>query len=463
MEVKTPVFISNLFFVSNLLGKLKEKYNGNINFVHQRFDIMKVLLLGSGGREHTLAWKLAQSSALDALYIAPGNAGTKLHGINIPVDPTDFLAVKEAVIEYGIDTVLVGPEAPLVKGIVDFFEQDEALQSINVIGPNKMAAQLEGSKEFAKDFMHRHQIPTARYQSFTKATIQQGFAFLDKLTAPYVLKVDGLAAGKGVVILNDLHEAKKEFSSILLDNKFGKAGDKVVIEEFLEGIEMSAFVITDGEGFKVLPNAKDYKRIGVGDTGLNTGGMGAVSPVPFAEGKFNDKVYNQIIIPTIKGLKADKIDYKGFIFFGLMNVKGEPFVIEYNCRLGDPETEVIIPRLKSDLIDLFEGVATHTLSERDIEFDLRTAVTVMMVSGGYPEQYKKGKIINGLHKIQNSMVFHAGTATDGPTTTTNGGRVLAVTSFGKDIKEARDQSYSDIEQLDFAGAYYREDIGKDLM
>lgn len=424
---------------------------------------MRILLLGSGGREHALAWKLSKSSVLDALFIAPGNAGTREHGENISIDPCDFEAVKKEVLERKIDTVVVGPEAPLVAGIVDFFAADQALQHVTLVGPNKEAAQLEGSKEFAKKFMVRHGIPTAKYKSFTKATIKEGFAFLDSLTAPYVLKADGLAAGKGVLILNDLHEAKKEFSSMLLDNKFGDAGAKVVIEEFLEGTEMSAFVISDGSGFKVLPDAKDYKRIGEGDTGLNTGGMGAVSPVPFAEGKFTDKVYNQIIVPTMKGLKEDGIDYKGFLFFGLIDVKGEPFVIEYNCRLGDPETEVIIPRLKSDLIDLFEGIETQTLSERDIEFDPRTAVTIMMVSGGYPEKYTKGKSIYGLNSVQHSHVFHAGTAADGPAITTAGGRVLAITSFGKDIETARELSYDNIKNIEFSGAYYRKDIGNDLL
>ncbi|RFC55594.1 phosphoribosylamine--glycine ligase [Brumimicrobium aurantiacum] len=424
---------------------------------------MKILLLGSGGREHALAWKLSRSSTLDALFIAPGNAGTREFGDNISVDPCDFEAVKKVVLEKGIDMVVVGPEAPLVAGISDFFKADEDLKNVSVIGPNKEASQLEGSKDFAKDFMNRHNIPTAKHKTFTKDTIKEGFAFLERLKAPYVLKADGLAAGKGVLILEDLHEAKKEFSSMLLDNKFGGAGARVVIEEFLKGTEMSTFVLTDGDGFKVLPEAKDYKRIGEGDTGLNTGGMGAVSPVPFAEGKFSDKVYNQIIVPTIKGLKADGIEYNGFIFIGIIEVAGEPYVIEYNCRLGDPETEVILPRLKSDLVDLFEGVATQTLSERDIEFDPRTATTVMMVSGGYPEAYQKGKMIYGLNAANNSLIFHAGTASDGPAVTTAGGRVLAVTSFGKDIEDALETSYATIENIEFEGAYYRKDIGQDLI
>src|SRR5690554_781597 len=424
---------------------------------------MNVLVLGSGGREHAIAWKLAQSSMLDSLYIAPGNAGTKACGKNVSIDLLDFEAIKELVLEKDINIVVVGPEVPLVEGIVDFFEADEALSKISIIGPNKQAAQLEGSKDFAKAFMARHNIPTAKYKSFTKSTIKEGFAFLDKLKPPYVLKADGLAAGKGVLILDDLHEAKKEFSSMLLDNKFGEASSKVVIEEFLDGIEMSAFVLTDGDGFKILPNAKDYKRIGEGDKGLNTGGMGAVSPVPFPEGKFSDKVYNQVIVPTIKGLQEDGIDYKGFIFIGLINVNGEPYVIEYNCRLGDPETEVILPRLRSDLLDLLDGVATQTLSERDVELDPRTAVTVVMVSGGYPEEYQKGKRIYGLNAPSDSIVFHAGTASDGPAVLTSGGRVLAVTAMGKDVESARNVVYDSIKNIEFDKAYYRKDIGKDLL
>lgn len=424
---------------------------------------MNILLLGSGGREHAIAWKLSRSSLLESLYIAPGNAGTRDLGTNLPIQPTDFEAVKKAVLEKNIELVVVGPEAPLVAGIADFFENDKEIAHISVIGPNKVASQLEGSKDFAKAFMKRHTIPTAKHKTFTKDTLKEGFAFLESMKAPYVLKADGLAAGKGVLILDDLHEAKKEFSSMLLDKKFGDASQKVVIEEFLEGIEMSAFVLTDGDGFKVFPNAKDYKRIGEGDTGLNTGGMGAISPVPFAENGFNEKVYNQVIVPTIKGLKAEEIKYKGFIFIGLIKVKGEPYVIEYNCRLGDPETEVVLPRLKSDLIDLFEGVATNTLSERDIEFDPRTAASVMMVSGGYPGAYKKGKPIYGLNSISNSLVFHAGTSADGPAITTSGGRVLAVTSFGKDVESAINLSYESIQNIEFSGAYYRKDIGKDLL
>lgn len=424
---------------------------------------MNILLLGSGGREHAMAWKLAQSSLMGSLYIAPGNAGTKAFGENVSISVTDFEAIKTFVLEKGVNMVVVGPEAPLVEGIVDFFDADEELAGVSIIGPNKEAAQLEGSKDFAKAFMVRHNIPTAKYKTFTKATIKEGFAFLDSLKPPYVLKADGLAAGKGVLILDDIHEAKKEFSSMLLDNKFGNASSKVVIEEFLKGIEMSSFVLTDGDGFKILPDAKDYKRIGEGDTGLNTGGMGAVSPVPFAEGKFSDKVYNQIIVPTIKGLKADGIKYNGFIFIGLINVNGEPYVIEYNCRMGDPETEVVMPRLRSDLLDLFDGVASETLSERDVEIDPRTAVAVMMVSGGYPNEYIKGKTIYGLNAQTDSLIFHAGTASDGPAVVTAGGRVLAVTSYGKNVEDACRKTYETLENIEFEGAYYRKDIGKDLL
>lgn len=424
---------------------------------------MNILLLGSGGREHALAWKLAKSSQLEELYIAPGNAGTKNHGTNVDLSPNDFQAVKEFVIQKNIEMVVVGPEDPLVNGIVDFFENDSEVASIPVIGPSKQGAQLEGSKDFAKEFMHKHNIPTAKYATFTKDSLKEGLAFLEKMKAPYVLKADGLAAGKGVLILQDLNEAKKELTNMLVDAKFGKASERVVVEEFLKGIEMSVFLLTDGDGYKVFPEAKDYKRIGEGDTGLNTGGMGAISPVPFADAAFMDKVHNQVIVPTVKGLKADELNYKGFVFIGLINVKGEPYVIEYNCRLGDPETEVVLPRLKSDLIDLFEGVATKTLSERDIEFDDRAATTVMMVSGGYPEKYEKGKTIYGLNTVEGSMVFHAGTAADGPAITTNGGRVLAVTSYGKNIQSALDKSYDNIRKIQFDGAFYRKDIGFDVL
>ncbi|MGV3632462.1 MAG: phosphoribosylamine--glycine ligase [Bacteroidota bacterium] len=424
---------------------------------------MRVLLLGSGGREHALAWKISQSSQLDKLYIAPGNAGTKEHGTNVNLNITDFPAMKSFVLENKINMVVVGPEDPLVEGIYDFFTSDAELSEVPVIGPSKAAAQLEGSKDFAKQFMMRHNIPTAKYATFTKNTLKEGYDFLDSMKAPYVLKADGLAAGKGVLILDDVKEAKKELRSMLTDGKFGKAGKQVVIEQFLKGIELSMFVITDGESYKILPEAKDYKRIGEGDTGLNTGGMGAVSPVPFADNTFKDKIENQVIIPTIKGLKAEGLTYKGFIFFGLIQVKGEPYVIEYNCRMGDPETEVVIPRLKSDILDLFEGVASNTLSERDIQFDDRSAATIMMVSGGYPEEYQKGKVIYGLNSISGSLVFHAGTLADGPTVLSAGGRVLAVTSLGKTLDMALEKSYSNIQNIEFENAFYRKDIGKDVL
>ncbi|MEY3845205.1 MAG: hypothetical protein RL293_1627 [Bacteroidota bacterium] len=423
---------------------------------------MKVLLLGSGGREHALAWKIAQSSILDDLFIAPGNAGTKKHGKNIDLSPTDFDGIKEFVITQQIDMVIVGPEEPLVNGIYDYFQADEQLKKVGVIGPSKFGAQLEGSKDFAKAFMARHAIPTAKYGTFTAETITQGLSFLDTMKGPYVLKADGLAAGKGVLILSDIDEAKSELKSMLLDEKFGAASSKVVIEQFLDGIELSVFVLTDGESFKLLPEAKDYKRIGEGDTGLNTGGMGAISPVPFADASFMDKVHNRIIVPTIKGLKSEKITYKGFVFFGLISVKGDPYVIEYNCRMGDPETEVVIPRLKSDILDLFEGVASNTLSERDIQFIDKSAATVMMVSGGYPGEYEIGKSIFGLNSIVDSIVFHAGTSADGPSVLTAGGRVLAVTSYGKNLEVALEKSYDSISKINYDGAYYRKDIGQDV-
>lgn len=424
---------------------------------------MRVLLLGSGGREHALAWKMAKSSQLDALFIAPGNAGTKNVGTNVSMGITDFPAIKKFVLENKINMVVVGPEDPLVAGIYDYFVQDADLKNVPVIGPSQEAAQLEGSKDFAKKFMVRHQIPTAKYATFTKDTLDKGYAFLESMKPPYVLKADGLAAGKGVLILNTLKEAKAELKSMLADAKFGDASSSVVIEQFLKGIEMSAFVITDGDSFKVLPEAKDYKRIGDGDKGLNTGGMGAVSPVPFADAGFKDKILNQIIVPTVKGLKAEGLVYKGFIFFGIINVKGDPFVIEYNCRLGDPETEVIIPRLKSDLLDLFEGVASNTLSERDVQFEDRSAATIMMVSGGYPEEYQTGKVIYGLNGISESLVFHAGTSSDGPAVLSAGGRVIAITSFGRNTENAVNKSYETIEKIEFEGAYFRKDIGQDLI
>ena len=424
---------------------------------------MRILLLGSGGREHALAWKMAQSSILEELFIAPGNAGTKMHGKNVNISPSNFEEVKAFVLENEVNLVVVGPEDPLVNGIVDFFEADDQLKDVPVVGPNAEAAQLEGSKDFAKKFMERHNIPTAKYGTFTKDTLKDGYAFLEKMNAPYVLKADGLAAGKGVLIIDNLKEAKKELKNMLADAKFGDASSQVVIEQFLDGIELSCFVITDGDAYKKLPEAKDYKRIGEGDEGLNTGGMGALSPVPFANPTFLDKIENQIIIPTVKGLKADGILYKGFIFFGIINVKNEPYVIEYNCRMGDPETEVVIPRLKSDILDLFEGVATNTLSERDVQFDERSATTVMMVSGGYPEAYEKGKQIFGLNAVTDSIVFHAGTASDGPAVTTAGGRVLAATSYGKDLETALKRSYDSLEKIEFEKAYFRKDIGHDVL
>lgn len=424
---------------------------------------MRILLLGSGGREHALAWKMAQSSQLEELFIAPGNAGTRLHGKNVNLFLSNFEEIKAFVLENRVNMVVVGPEDPLVQGIVDFFDADDDLKNVPIIGPNKEAAQLEGSKDFAKRFMERHSIPTAKYGTFTKDTLKEGYAFLESMKPPYVLKADGLAGGKGVLILASLKEAKTELKNMLADAKFGEASSRVVIEQFLKGIELSCFVITDGDAYKKLPEAKDYKRIGEGDSGLNTGGMGAVSPVPFANPTFLDKIENQIIIPTVKGLKADGITYKGFIFFGIINVKNEPYVIEYNCRLGDPETEVIIPRLKSDILDLFEGVATSTLSERDVQFDERSASTVMMVSGGYPETFEKGKQIFGLNTVTDSLVFHAGTSSDGPVVLTAGGRVLAATSYGKNLETALKKSYSTLENIEFENAYFRTDIGRDVL
>ncbi|MBD3638296.1 MAG: phosphoribosylamine--glycine ligase [Crocinitomicaceae bacterium] len=424
---------------------------------------MNVLVLGSGGREHALSWKIAQSSQIDKLFIAPGNAGTNQTGTNVDIPVDDFDAIKKFCLDEKIDYVVVGPEKPLVDGIADFFAQDPDIRHIAVIGPNKKAAQLEGSKNFSKEFMKKYNIPTAKYQAFTAENLEEGYAFLDKMKPPYVLKADGLAAGKGVLILDDLNEAKNELRKMLEEEKFGDASSTVVIEEFLDGIELSVFVITDGQSYKILPEAKDYKRIGEGDTGLNTGGMGAVSPVPFADTGFMDKVENQVIIPTIKGLKNEGIDYRGFIFFGLINVKKDPYVIEYNCRLGDPETEVVIPRLKSDILELFEGVATRTLSERDVVFDDRTATCVMMVSGGYPGQYEKEKNINGLNGIFDSIIFHAGTKQDGPTYVTAGGRVLCVTSYGKNQEKALEKTYENLEKIEFEKAYYRKDIGFDLV
>ncbi|MFN4884719.1 MAG: phosphoribosylamine--glycine ligase [Bacteroidota bacterium] len=423
---------------------------------------MHVLILGSGGREHAFAWKIAQSSLIQNLYVAPGNAGTEQVASNISIDPNDFKAVKKFVLDNQIDMVVVGPEDPLVNGIVDFFKSDKQLNKVGIIGPNAQAAQLEGSKDFAKQFMFRHGIPTAKYQSFQANQLKEGQAYLETLKAPYVLKASGLAAGKGVVILEDLNKAKKELKAMLSDNKFGEAGSTVVIEEFLKGVECSVFILTDGNNYKILPEAKDYKRIGEGDTGLNTGGMGAVSPVPFCTPEFMDKIETQVIIPTMKGLKADQIDYQGFIFFGLIKVGNEPYVIEYNCRMGDPETEVVIPRIKSDLLHLFEGVTTKTLGECDINIDSRSAATVMMVSEGYPENYEKGKEMSGLIDVRESLLFHAGTKKSGQKTITNGGRVIAATSFGSNIFDALDYSYEAAETIQYKGKYFRTDLGEDL-
>lgn len=424
---------------------------------------MNVLILGSGGREHAFAWKIAQSKKLENLYIAPGNAGTAHCGTNVNISATDFEAVKALVWEKGIDMVLVGPEDPLVKGIHDYFLQDEVLKDIPVIGPKKDGAQLEGSKDFSKQFMIKHGVPTAAYQSFTKATVSEGKKFLETLKPPFVLKASGLAAGKGVLIINDLNEAKKELENMLLDAKFGDASSTVVIEEFLHGIELSVFVLTDGKSYKILPAAKDYKRIGEGDTGLNTGGMGAVSPVPFADDAFIKKVEEKVVKPTIAGLRKEGIDYRGFIFIGLMNDNGEPSVIEYNCRMGDPETEVVIPRIKSDFLDLLEGVATQTLDKKSFETVNETATTVVIVSGGYPEDYEKNKVVTGIDNNEGSHVFHAGTKQDGDKVLTSGGRVFAVTSFGNSIQDAVSKSFKNAEKITFEKKYYRKDIGKDLI
>lgn len=423
---------------------------------------MNILLLGSGGREHALAWKMLQSPQCSKLFVAPGNAGTSAIANNVNINPTDFEAVKTFVQQENIDMVVVGPEDPLVKGVYDYFKNDEALKSIPVIGPSKQGAELEGSKEFAKKFLVKNNIPTAAYESFTKETVEQGCEFLTTLKAPYVLKADGLAAGKGVLILNDLAEAQQELRNMLVDAKFGQASTKVVIEEFLDGIELSCFVLTDGENYKLLPMAKDYKRIGEGDTGLNTGGMGAVSPVPFTDTEFLEKIETRIVKPTIQGLKNDNIEYKGFVFIGLIKVGNDPFVIEYNVRMGDPETEVVMPRIKSDIVEVFKALHNGTLAETAFEIDERSAATIMMVSGGYPEDYQKGKVISGLNKVEDSIVFHAGTKDDNGAVVTNGGRVLAVTSYGADYKEAIKKSYQNIDRLNFDKMYFRKDIGFDL-
>ena len=423
---------------------------------------MNILIIGAGGREHTFAWKVSQSPLCDALFVAPGNSGTAAIATNLDTSVTDFEGLKKQVIAHAISMVVVGPEDPLVKGIYDFFLNDHQLQHVAVIGPQKAAAQLEGSKEFAKEFLVRHNIPTAAYESFTKHNIEAGLAFLDTLKPPYVLKADGLAAGKGVLILSDINEAKQELKNMLVDSKFGAASSKVVIEEFLDGIELSCFVLTDGKHYKILPTAKDYKRIGEGDSGLNTGGMGAISPVPFADEVLLKKIENRIVKPTVDGLAKDQLPYKGFIFIGLIMVDSEPMVIEYNVRMGDPETEAVLPRLKTDLVEIFQAIDKQCLNEIDIEIDPQTAVTVMLVSGGYPEAYEKGKEITGLEKVENSIVFHAGANNVDGKIVTSGGRVMSITSFGPDFKSALKTSYKSIDSIKFEGMNYRKDIGFDL-
>ena len=423
---------------------------------------MNVLILGSGGREHALAWKIAKSSSCNKLYIAPGNGGTEELGVNIALDVNNFESIRNVVISKQINMVIVGPEDPLVNGIFDYFQNDDELKSISIIGPSKEGAKLEGSKMYAKEFMHKYNIPTAKYQSFESKDLENGYNFLESLKPPYVLKADGLAAGKGVLILDNLDEAKKELKSMLVDKKFGAASNTVVVEEFLEGIELSVFVLTDGETYKILPTAKDYKRIGEGDTGLNTGGMGAISPVPFADRFYLEKIEREIIKPTIKGIRQENITYKGFIFFGLIDVNGQPKVIEYNVRMGDPESEVVIPRITSDLLNLFKGIDDGTFSEKDLHVSKQKAATVMLVSKGYPKSYSKGFEITCKKDIKNSMLFHAGTTIKDNRIITNGGRVLAVTSLSETIQNAVESSYENIKNIDFTGKKYRKDIGFDL-
>ncbi|WP_046743504.1 phosphoribosylamine--glycine ligase [Kordia zhangzhouensis] len=423
---------------------------------------MNILVLGSGGREHTLTWKLAQSSRITKLFVAPGNAGTARIAENVAINVNDFEAIGAFSLENSIDIVVVGPEDPLVKGIHDYFLSNEKLQGIHVIGPQQQAAALEGSKEFAKEFMMRHDIPTAAYQSFTKETVEAGCDFLTTLKPPYVLKADGLAAGKGVLIINELKEAQDALREMLVEAKFGEASTKVVIEEFLDGIELSCFVLTDGKNYITLPTAKDYKRIGEGDTGLNTGGMGAVSPVPFVDTEFMEKIETRIIKPTIDGFQKDDLPYKGFVFIGLIKVGNDPYVIEYNVRMGDPETEVVIPRLENDLVEIFEAVGNQTLNKIDLQIKKEAATTIMVVSGGYPEAYEKGKEITGIENIEDSLVFHAGTKLDNEKVVTNGGRVIAVTSYANSYEEAIKKSYQNIQKLHFDKMYYRKDIGFDL-
>jgi phosphoribosylamine--glycine ligase len=423
---------------------------------------MNILILGSGGREHTFAWKLAQSESKPNIFVAPGNAGTHEIATNIEININDFNCVKEAVLSQHIDMVVVGPEDPLVNGVHDFFLEDDQLKNIPVIGPQKAAAELEGSKAFAKAFMERHNIPTAAYQEFTAENLEEGYRFLESLNPPYVLKADGLAAGKGVLILQDLQEAKEELKSMISDGKFGAASARVVIEEFLDGIELSVFVLTDGKNYKVLPTAKDYKRIGEGDTGLNTGGMGAISPVPFANEEFMAKIHDRIIEPTVRGLEKDNLPYKGFIFIGLIKVGNDPKVIEYNVRMGDPETEVVLPRLKTDFVEIFKAVANGTLDQVPFEIDSRAATTVMNVAGGYPEAYNKGDEIIGIDAVTDQIVFQAGTTLKGGKIVTNGGRVLAVTAFGTDFREALQSSYEGVSKIQFKDRYYRTDLGFDL-